>query len=68
MQAYNKPYEDFEAELTATTATIKQNTAGAEKIVQDLLKNMLKSLTEAVELNGFINPMNKVYALNKELE
>jgi len=29
---------------------------------------MLKSITEAVEQTGFVNPMNKVYCLSKQLE
>lgn len=29
---------------------------------------MLKNITEAVELTGFVNPMNKVYSLSKQLE
>lgn len=36
-------------------------------MVSDLLKNMMKSITDAVELNGYINPMNKIYSLNKPL-
>jgi hypothetical protein len=46
----------------------KGSGGGGEKIVQELLKNMLRSITEAVELTGYINPMNKVYALHKQLD
>jgi len=42
--------------------------AAGEKEVQALLKNMLTSLTQAVELTGYVNPMNKVYALSKNLD
>jgi hypothetical protein len=41
---------------------------GTEKVVQKYLKDMLKNVTDAVELTGFVNPLNKVYALSKPLE
>jgi uncharacterized membrane protein len=40
----------------------------AERMVAKYLKDMLKNVTDVVELVGFVNPMNKVYALSKPLE
>ena len=57
------PAADFMDELAGT----KVNTAGAERIVQENMKDLLKRITSCVELTGFINPMNKVYELNKPL-
>jgi hypothetical protein len=45
----------------------KSNPA-SEKAVQKYLKDMLKNITEAVEQTGFVNPLNKVYALSKPLD
>lgn len=54
---------------TAYEMAMKQQAnPAADRIVQKHLKDMLKNITEAVERTGFINPMNKVYALNKPLE
>ena len=66
IQAHNAPFADIEADLNGPN--IFKNTGGGEKIVQDLLKNLLRSISESVELTGFIDPMNKVYLLNKPLE
>jgi len=63
--AHSSPV-DFDTQVEMAMA--KQSNPGADRIVQKHLKDMLKNLTEVVELTGFVNPMNKVYALNKPLE
>lgn len=61
IQAHNAPM-DFMDELNGVAP---KGSGNGERIVQDLLKNMLRSITESVELTGYINPMNKVYAIHK---
>ena len=39
-----------------------------EKEAEVRLKEMLKDLTKCVESIGYLNPLNKVYKLTKELE
>jgi hypothetical protein len=47
---------------------VKPTNPQAERMVSKYLKDMLKNLTDVVELVGFVNPMNKVYALSKPLD
>jgi hypothetical protein len=56
---------DFEQELNQQFNKPNPN---SERVVSKYLKDMLKSITEAVEQTGFVNPMNKVYCLSKQLE
>lgn len=56
---------DFEQEMNQQFNKPNPN---SERVVQKYLKDMLKSITEAVEQTGFVNPMNKVYCLSKQLE
>lgn len=39
-----------------------------EKEAEQRLKGMLKDLTTALEAIGFVNPINKVYKLTKDLD
>ena len=42
--------------------------ADKEKEAENRLKSMLKDMTTALEAIGFVNPLNKVYKLTKELD
>ena len=65
-QIYDQPAENTESGETQliNVADRMAHTAQAQK----KLKEMLKSLTLALETVGMVNPFNKVYFLSKPLE
>ncbi len=65
-QIYDQPAENTEGGETQliNVADRMAHTAQAQK----KLKEMLKSLTLALETVGMVNPFNKVYFLSKPLE
>ncbi len=65
-QIYDQPAENTEGGETQliNVADRMAHTAQAQK----KLKEMLKSLTLALETVGMVNPVNKVYFLSKPLE